>query len=331
MKTYPITHYEYIKKNFQKFFGVSEDDFYITMNRNDFDYISFEETFHKAKMFMITASIIGDNKMNILLKMSFHMLSMKHYGDKIYYLDSDVCNLINDTRLTIDAEFIESPFEEIHLYTENSAITIKDHDSEVDVKGIYIRFGRESDGIKRLRFFATGSDEVITKSEALYCASDFEIPDSGSIEESCEKQIKNYEKIFGDSGTVAKIFRFCVNSLIYISCRNAHFEHIFPQSFNEILKNKKSPGKLKKLKRKMSVSAQKDFIYVSHNWGKGEDKGIYNGSRKINKEFLVSGHWKGQWKGSESTGNRRKEVIRVKSYLKGIGNERKNKKYIVKV
>ena len=331
---YPITHYEYILRDPQTYLGWNINEFRNLMDGDEFDFLDFKKRAEQEPMFRLMFAS-GVEQGNMAVRMAFHILSMMTYGEKIYYISKEVCRLLLDTKLTIDAEFLESPFPEIYIYLDQSHFTITDFTGTKPLKGIYVNLQRESDGIKKMRFLATsGPDGIEDMSDVNYFAC-FHVPDRGDLETICNNQIEKYkDHRFGYTRypvcdtTLADIFRFCVNALIYIGCRNANLSHIIPLSFQRAIEGKKSPKKIRKIERNMKRQAQKPFIYVSHNWGEKEDREAHSG-RKLDHEVLVSGHWRGQWKGSDSTGDRRREVIRIASYIKGIGKEKVNKKYIV--
>jgi hypothetical protein len=79
----------------------------------------------------------------------------------------------------------------------------------------------------------------------------------------------------------------------------------------------------------MAKTAQLPFIIVSPKKGESDNDGVRGFGKKLDHQVLVSGHWRGQWSGSEQ--NKKKEIIRIKSYLKGIGLEKvESKPYLVK-
>lgn len=336
MKNYEITHYEYIIKNPIKYLGY---DFNVLKNimKGDFDFLDFKSMVENNTLFKLMFAA-GIEQGNMAVRMCYHILKLSRHGEKIYYLDNAVCKLLINTRLSIDAQFLESPFKELYFYTDQNNFTMTDYTGTKAMKGIYVNLEVESDGIKKLRFLATSGAIGVDEAKDVNYFACFHIPESGNLEEIFSEQIEKYDEIdvIGrvfpvNSETLGNILKFIVNALIYIGCRNVSLLPIIPITFQQAIKNKKSPGKIKKIKRTMENKAQCPFIYVRPNYGPGE-KVIYEGTgRKLDHEVLVPGHWRGQWKGSEKSGNKRKEIIRISSYIKGLGlGNKKNKKYIVK-
>lgn len=338
MKTYPITHYEYILRDPKRYLGYDLKGFIDLMGSKEFDFIEFknmiEKNDHDITWRMVFAA--GIEQGNMAVQMMFHILRLKTYGEKIYYISREVCELLLDTRLTIDASFLESPFKEIYLYTDQDHFTITDYTGTMKMKGIYVSLEVESDGVKKMRFLATSGAEGIDEMKDVNYYACFIIPEEGDLEVACNSQIKRFEgrklsitKYEISDDTLESIFRFCVNALIYIGCRNANLSHIMPLSLQQAAAGKKSRGKIAKIERKMRKSAQCPFIYVTHNWGDKEDREAHKEGKKLDHQVLVSGHWRGQWY-KDDGGNKCKKVIRIASYLKGAGKEESNKKYIVK-
>jgi len=164
----------------------------------------------------------------------------------------------------------------------------------------------------------------------------FIIPEHGEVEEICEKNFELMQTeadirglpINVDMGVIKQIFKFIINSLIYIGCRNADLCPINPITEAQVIEGKKSIRKIRKLQNRMSRAAQKPFILVTHK--RISDKNYVHGSGKpLDHEVMVGGHWRGQWYGPE--GNKQKKVIRIASYTKGMGlGNMEDRKYVVR-
>jgi hypothetical protein len=116
---------------------------------------------------------------------------------------------------------------------------------------------------------------------------------------------------------------------LYLGCKNVDFINFTPENLNEALSRKKNNAKRGKLERMISKTAQIPFIIVNPKKGEHDSDGIHGFGKKLDHQVFVSGHWRGQWSGSED--NRKKEIIRIKSYLKGVGlKDGENKPYLVK-
>lgn len=335
MKTYPITHYE--KMMVMETMGMS----YIIqaveeiVKNNDAEFLEFTDKMVSNIQMNNLLKAHGMESGNMTIRMAFHIWKMKNNGEKIYYMDSHICDLLRNTKLTIDAEFIESPFKEIYLYTDQTEITMTDETGTRPMKGVYVHLCVEEDGIKKIRFLATSGAIGIEDGTDINHFACFHIPEHGTLEDICEQQLKMYRELHGDSweagvseSDVRNIFKFVVNSLIYIGCRNADLCPIKPLTLEEATVDKKSNKKIKKLARKFEKSAQKPFIYITHKTLQTSN-GTGTG-KKLGHEVLVGGYWRGQWYGPRD-GTREKRVIRIDSYTKGAGLEqKKSSKYIVK-
>lgn len=331
MDVFPITHYEHIISNPEKYLGCDIKTFMNIMKTKDFDFLDFKEMIESKSIFDFKNHL---EQGNMAARMFYHIIRLYHCGEKIYYLPKDVCKLVSNTRLTIDSEFVESPFEEIYLYTDQDDLMMTDHTGTKAMKGIYVSVRTESDGIKKVRFLATSGAEDIDDMKDVNIYACFHIPEHGNLEEICRDQLDKYGKSnFFDKkykvadDTYVEVFKFLINALLYIGCRNASLIPMTPFTVEQLTSGK-GPKKAKKIINRMARKAKRPFIYVGRKTLDGSP--TYTGlGRALDHEVMVGGHWRGQWYGPAD--NRRKKVIRISSYVKGAGlGPVENKKYIVK-
>ncbi len=334
---YPITHYEYMVNGGLIKMGAIIVKIKEMMGTNKVDFMVFANKLIETDVFNKLLGYSDIEQANMVCRMTYHIWRMNSTGEKIYHISKNVCDLLLNTKLTIDAEFIESPFEEIYLYTDQEKITMTDCTGTRAMKGVYVNVSRELDGIKKVRFLATSGSKGIEENKDVNHFACFHIPEHGDLEDICNDQLARFreqakeKKVDStvDENNIQAIFKFVVNALIYIGCRNAELSPINPPTLDSLIADKKSSKKISKIKQKYSKSAQKPFIFVTHNTlmpkhGGGEGK-------RLDHEVMVGGYWRGQWYGSRNDGTRRKKVIRIDSYTKGIGlGDRENKQYKVK-
>jgi len=335
---FPITHYEYLMK------FLACDDFInslaIEFNNRDVGWVEFATYFENDPdwISLVYKHRHTVNNSNLFVRHMFHSYKMKLHGEKIYYLSKDACNTLSKTRLTIDSEFIEAPFESFYMYTDQSSLILSDDTGSMPMRGVYINLAKESDGIKRLRFIATsGADGCEEGRDVNYFAT-FRIPDHGYLEDIVDRQIQDFLDGNGSfilnhdvsMDILREVFMFVVNALLYIGCKNVEFVHFVPDNIQKEIDRKKSNGKIKKLQKLIGRVAQCPFILVNPNKKYDAQERNMGIGKKLDHQVLVSGHWRGQWYGSEDGGTKRKEIIRIKSYIKGAElPEIKNKPYIV--
>ena len=336
MKRLPITHYEWMLSNE----GIRDyiEDLFVKYGSEFMEFEDFGKKFETDPGMLNILEMYGQGNANLLVRQFYHAVRMKANGEKLYYISKDVCDVLYNTRLTIDAEFIESPFEQIYIYTDQDKLTISDHTGTMPMKGIYIQVCRESDGFKRLRFIVTSNCTSIKNGKDINYFATFKIPDHGNLEDIADSHVQDFiegsvmrilnEDI--DLKSLRQSFIFAVNSLLYIGCKGVNLTTFNPENLLEISKRKKNPAKSEEVRRLIGRVAQMPYIIVNPIQS---SKQISCGGvgKKLDHQVLVSGHWKGQWKGSESDNTRKKEIIRIDSYLKGLELPKvKSKPYVVK-
>jgi len=328
---FPITHYEYVKKTegYKDLLHLVNEG----VGTSPVDFNIFADWFESSDFL---SKLINKNPGDIQLfaRQLYHSWMMTHCGDKIYYMSRDVCDLIQNTNLTIDAEFIEAPFQQIYIYTEQEDLLVKDARNTAPMKGLYLSIIRNDSGKKFLRFIATSSTELIkTHSDVNYFAT-FEIPKHGKLSDIADSEIEKYKvgKRFNDIdlSLLKDMFIFCVNSLLYIGCKNADLINITPENLLLELQRKKSGKKRSKIQRGLEKYNQCPYIIIQPKRLYNSDGEISTG-KSLDHEVLVSGYWRGQWYGPKN-GERKKEIIRIQPYLKGAGLKKiESKKIIVKL
>lgn len=329
---FPITHYEAMWRtpecgNFREIIKLIIS----MMGKDPTDFLTF------ADKIMGIGATYGlmlnpeSSNFDMAIRMTYHMWRVWATDERIYYVSPQLCEMLLHTKLTLDASFIQSPFEEVYLYTDQSGLTISDHTGTRPVRGVYINLRHESDGIRKLRFLATSGADGISKQLDVNHFACFLIPEHGRMEDIIDRQFQSYlenDAIFGGEDhpvaldKIADIFRFTVNLLLYITSAQADLESIKPKSYARMSERKQ---------RKYRSKAQLPFIYVGRSVKRPQ--GIVNvgSGTKITHKFWVSGHWRAQWKGSSKDDSRRQERIWIEPYVKGPDlAEGLSKKYIVK-
>ena len=329
---FAMTHYEWMKNN-----GVEliTDDIIKKYGKNyNLSFSEFADYFTQLPAVFDFFSKEGLSDTNLFARQIYHCYKMQCNGEKIYYMSKEVCDLLKNTRLTIDAEFIEAPFEQIYIYTDQEDIKIIDQTGERPMKGIYLQLSNEN-GRKFLRFIVTtGIEGIVDHLDINYFAT-FDIPEHGDLEYIANKDIDKFildKKVLNNSvnlETMKKLFVFSVSALLYIGCKNVDFVNFTPENLNEALARKKNSAKKDKMERLIKKAAQMPFIIISPKKGESDKDGIKGVGNKLDHQVLVSGHWRGQWVGSED--NKKKEIRRIQPYIKGLGlKEIESKPFLVK-
>lgn len=336
MQILPQTHFEFMSK--PEGVGVGH-------MLAEIDKVSTDVDIDLADFLKLITGMFGSlpgstEDQNLTLRMLFHIWCLRHSGQKIYYMPKNTCELVQNTKLNIDAQFIEAPYPHLYLYTDQDNLVIKDHTGARKVKGIYVSVTVESDGIKKLRFLATSGSEGIEDYEDVNHYASFNIPESGNLENICEEHIKKYMseeyQVFQNAkhpiniSTIGEIFKFTVNSLIYLGCKNVDFTSVKPLTLEEAIAGKKNKGKIRKTSQKFKNAARLPFTYIDRDAAVTSGRSTGTG-KSLDHKVLVAGHWKVQWSGSRKDDTRKSQVIRISPYSKGEGlEEKENKKYYVK-
>lgn len=304
------------------------------------DSLSFDEMadhFESRPGFMDVYKKAGLSNTNLFVRQMYHSYNLKYGGEKVYFFSSDVCDLLLNTRLTIDSEFIESPFPAMYLYTDQTKLLLTDKTGTRPVHGVYLQLDRDLDGIKRMRFIATSGIEGIPDNKDINYFATIRVPEHGYLEDIVDSQIESFMDgtssfILNDDinmKMMKSVIMFIINALLYIGCKNVDFVNFKPENLEDVMARKKNPTKRDKVERLFGRVSQIPYILVNPN-KKYSQTEQYGFGKKLDHQVLVSGHWRGQWLGSEKDSTRRKEIIRIQSYVKGVDKTvDQNKPYIV--
>ena len=329
MERFPITHFEYCLNLYSLRDSVDYINTIMTEDDVEFEAFAKKLTDEKNNLPFPTT----DESLRLSLEMLFHIWRLKETGSKVFYISKDLCEVLSSMNLTIDCEFLQAPFEEIYLYLDQDDITITDHTGTKPVKGIYVNLQRYSSYHRKFRFLATSGAKGIEDGYDINNYASFLLPEHGELEYVLDAHLETFKKTKVSEvsfDAIRKIYRMTVNILLYLSSNNADLFPIQPVNIMKLAQSKKSSSKRDKLLRQAKTSASLPFILVGKNV-KAYQSTIGGAGVKLSHKVRVSGHWRGQWRGSDKEGTRKKEIIRIESYIKGSDfTEEINKHYLVK-
>lgn len=278
----------------------------------------------------------------------YHLYNMWQAGKPIYYITPQLAVELAKTDLNVGTEFLLSPFREIYVQIEPGLFTICDSRGSYSVRGFYVYFKRLESDIVEIRIMATAliGVEKGYLNDANFYFKLFLSP--GKLKDSLKAyldkilSLDNQEELVKFGGTqnvghVEEFTAFVVNVLLYLTSREPDIFKQLPINFDAEIARAKSPGKIKKLRRKIDKYTTYPIILVGQNFKTNQQElddirragGI--SSWKLSHQVKVSAHWRAQWYGSVEKGNRRSERIRIESYTKGPdAAELLTKKRIVK-
>lgn len=282
------------------------------------------------------ASIRQDSPEQLALQANvmFHLYNMWQSGKPIYYVTPQLAVGLAKTDLNVDTEFLLSPYREIYVQIEPGMFTICDARGNYSVRGFYVYFKRHDSGIVEIRIMATALIEMKQGylDDANFYFKLFLSP--GKLKDSLRSYLSkvlsldNRDELERFGGTqnakhVEEFTAFVVNVLLYLTSKEPDILKQLPINFDAVIARAKSPGKVKKLRRKIDKYTSYPIMLVGHKYEVNRQElddihragGVSNW--KLTHKVKVSAHWRAQWYGSVEKGNRRSERIRIESYTKG--------------
>jgi hypothetical protein len=338
---FPITHYEYMINEYNWVKDVIRivNEHYGKDSEN-VTFVDFANWFISLERFSALMDGLGANQSTFAMNLFYHIWRMKTCGEKIYYISPQLFSMLLNTDVTVDSQWIKTPFEEIYLYLDQKEVLIDDFSdgSICPIKGVYINFKKHDAFNNRMRFILTGGFDAIKQYKDVNYYFSIDIPECGKtiediIDSLFEKINDQKMHVFDMSETNQKatrlMIRFVLNLMIYITSPSADMFDFIP---DKISIDKKSPKKIEKAMRKLSRTAQIPFIMVGYKLPKLPQSSLTSThGHSITYKFEVSGHWRMQWKGTKKIeGSLHQEPIWIKPYHKGENlAEGIHKKYIV--
>jgi hypothetical protein len=288
------------------------------------------EDFCKAVLMVLRKPQSTDQEFHNYLNVTYHLYHMKQSGDKIYSITPELASRLSKTTVNIDSLFIKSPFREIYVRIDPGLYFLKDGEKLLPVCGFYIHV-RDLKDSKQIRImavaFRSAGDESKYKDMNFYFRIELK---PGKILE----QIKVYlENIRSHEDELAKygggihidyeedLLLFVINTLLYITSRDALLMEQEPEDISKLAALKKNPAKIKKFLQRADKFCRQRVIIVGSGIKDNDFKEIKDaggvGFWKLKNRIRVAGHWKTQWYGSKKDSTRRNEIIWISDYEKG--------------
>lgn len=343
------THYEavleflkdYPKELFDNFF--SEYDSLTFTNFSDFFY-NHSRFSSRLNGLLMESSLLTKSSFDPIQRddpqivyesnVMFHLVAMKKYHEKIYYITPKLAIDLANTNLTIDSRFLISPFEQIYLKLDSDLFMITDveNNEPVYIDGVYVNFKQYPTGKKEIRMMAVSLLEPTEKypfNDSVFYFR-IELNDEGNLEQQIDAYIENTmfneEELNRYRGNInikylSNISKFVFNVLLYITSKNANLvKNDSPLAQLELELQRKKKKKAKILQRKINLSASLPYIVVGQDLEHNMDKQIRSSKKgvfenKLDHRVYVSGHWRTQWYGSGE--EKYQKQIQIEPYYKG--------------
>jgi len=264
----------------------------------------------------------------------YHLTMMRRFDKKLYYITPNLASRLATTSLGIDSHFVRSPFPEIFVQIDKGLFSIKDIDgTDTSMTGFYVNLVNQTASKKMLRIMASGMLPAVPGipfNDSLFY---FKLPfESGApVDEQVREALKNarsagLEQLKLSHGErnldyLEGFAQFVINTLLYITSRNARLTTHLPEDFEKRLAGLKNPAKIRKLQNRADRFSNHPIIVAGEGLDAHEGSSLKDaGSVKswvLEKRVRVSGHWREQWYGSEKDGTKHQEALWISDYEKG--------------
>ena len=326
------THYEAVLNFLKNYPNMLFDKFF-----NEYDsltFANFSDFFYKHARFNNVSIQRDDPRIIYQSNVMYHLVAMKKYHEKIFYITPKLAIDLANTNLTIDSRFLIAPFEQIYLKLDTKLFMIIDiaNNKPVFIDGIYVNFKQYHTGKKEIRIMAVSllkpTNQFPFNDSVFYFK--IELNENGNLEQQIDSYIKKImfkenelEKYRGAINVkyIYEISKFVFNSLLYITSKNANLTTIDnPLAELELQQQLKKNKKQKKIQRKINSKASLPYIIVGQNLIHSMDKQIRESKKgvfdyKLDHRIYVIGHWRLQWYGNNK--NKYQKQIQIEPYYKG--------------
>lgn len=330
----PRSHYDYVMDYVNRIGSFNEfADNLCEKLGPDPDWVTFATEIQRSRLSPLYAGE-SPSQQSVQNNVMFHLYQMYQNGQQLYYVIPELAVKLAKTELNVDTSFLKTPFPEIFVQIDPGLFHVSEYGSVYPVRGFYV-YMKETGGIKEMRIMATaiinatGGPNAYIDDTCFYYRLALE---PGKLKDSLRKYLSTVYAAqtelskYGDTsniGHMEEFTYFVVNLLLYLTSKDPDVLKKLPVSKEKLLSGKKSPGKLKKLARKMDKYTDRPYTLVGSHVPSNQSEvdqikrsgGVY--SWKLTHQFQVTGHWRPQWYGSVKENNRHQKVIWIENYVKG--------------
>lgn len=339
----PRSHYQQAKEHFK---GIGGDVKNILADiMSECGGTEYRDVYHYISSGM--ANLPDKDRINISYHTNviFHLTNLLKYGEQIYYVAPQMAVRLATTELNVDVSYLKSPFKELFIQVDRGLFKIKSTEGGVvDVDGIYVYLDDMGDGGKEFRIMAVAmyeptpdipfNDSTFFFNMPLYPGQKLKSAVRERVDYVLKEQLDDITRSGGIENLpyTEQLAGFVFNTLLYVTSKDPHVRKMLPRDFAAEMAGKKNKGKIRKLARQMEKSNTLP-VYLISSPSPISDTDVEEAKRsggvfswKLEKRVNVSGHWRGQWYGSEKLGTRRRETVYIDSYTKGLAYEVESKR-----
>jgi hypothetical protein len=323
MNTFPISHYEAMKKTNLGYLFL--DIFpkltaHLDPKTCTFDQFSkyFENEFNDSiRKYYDGANISYQqqtNMFNLIARMAWHPWTMDAFGGKIFYVAKNLWTKLEQTNLTINTQFFRSPYPSLYVTLEDCDIRMKDVKDTGNVSGFYFQLENNHDAVMFMRIMACGKPHLMSTGHDLNFYWTFTFDKlKEDVENTIDRNITSLSEKFkinnptdftqDNLSLMSRVTKIASNLMLYLTSKNPDIHEAKPEVIN--VEGKKNPAKRIKAENLRSRSMQVPFIYVGKNVTKVQCPASPSGKTwSLSEQIWVRGHWRQQWMGSTSDGTK---------------------------
>lgn len=335
------TPYEYEANMIEQAFG---ENFLEDFHQYDLDTGGEKEDVTDMFLLEYIETILGEERfkkikpilISTLLNRIFLTYNFYKHGQKIFRFEKNLAEMLLKTDLNnVDAEYVKPPFPCIYMDVPFNLFTKKIRGTSYSLRGLYVYdMPVESFDTKELDK-QLGKDCIkLLRMQAIFTTEEKYEDDTDSVVHNFNLRLKkgnlfeqlkeNYSRSTLEDFEVElsdEMISFVVNAILYLHSDKRVLHYIKPQ-YLELLENKKSPKKRKKLERKYNNLSKLAYYQVGRdividNKTK-KDSGFANHTNtkdaSLSKQWIVRGHWRNQAFGP---GLKERKYVWVKPHIKG--------------
>jgi len=259
---------------------------------------------------------------------------LKLIGEKIYFISNKIIHLLSNTDINIKLNIIKFPFEAFIILFDKGIYfweKQKEDDDRRDICGCYvsvIKYDKYS--LLQLGLLldipTPENQRIFTIIPANFYLDDNIYSDLKSYLKDCQKVEKTFHNMSEiNFSTYVKIFKLIINSILYITSRDADIIEQFPFANPNINQNLAtlSRGQQRRLEQaKEKNSGNLPYYLVGSKIIEPTGQPLpsdpeYQPVNHLTTQHWRSGHWRWQWYGSEHLGDKHQEHIWIMPCLVG--------------
>lgn len=265
-----------------------------------------------------------------------HTYQFYKYGKKVFRFEKNLTEMLMKTDLkNVDSEFFKPPFTSIFIEVPSKTFKKEIQGKEISLYGLYLydypvdykeretldkEIGPEVNKVVLIQCIYTEEDEISSAQDTSFSFFTVKLK-PGNLFDQLQEILQRLGKDSTEMEVTKDIVSFVVNAILYLNSDKKVINLIEPTHL-QLLENKKSPKKIKKLEKKYKNYSKLPYyqvgkdIVIDNKLGK---KSTGNSKKNIDDsvhstQWIVRGHWRNQAYGE---GRKERKYIWIKPYVKG--------------